>query len=99
SLLDRFAQPDEAATAYSKDFYLLKSALSTLEELRDREAKSKRDLDYFQFQYNELQEANLDGLNVQELEDQMSALENAESIQHSLQQLQMLLSEQEEPVV
>ena len=99
SILDRFAQQDETATAYSKDFYLLKSALSSLEELQDREAKSKSDLDYYQFQYKELEEANLDGLNVQELEDQLSALENAESIQHSLQQLQMLLSEQDEPIV
>lgn len=99
SILDRFAQQEEAALAFQASFQNLKEAQKTLDLLTEREAQSKADLDYFQFQYQELEDAQLDDLPVEELEDRLSILENAESIQHGLQQVQNLLTEQEEPVV
>ncbi len=99
SILDRFAKQEEAASTFYQSYQVLKEAQKTLQVLTEREAQSKADLDYFQFQLQELEEARLDDLPVEELEDQLSILENAESIQHGLQQLQNLLTEQEEPIV
>lgn len=99
SILDRFAQQEEAALAFYAAFQSLKEAQKTLDLLTEREAQSKADLDYFQFQFQELDDARLDDLPVEELEDQLSILENAESIQHGLQQVQNLLTEQDEPIV
>ena len=59
SVLDAFADHAELLTDYSTNFKQFKLVEKKLSELIEQELKAKKELDYFQFQFNELEDANL----------------------------------------
>lgn len=83
-LVDAFAQTANLFQEYKKQFAELQKQRRTLQELTEQEVQAKKELDYFQFQFNELEEANIKLGALQLLEEESETLENAEFIKGTL---------------
>ncbi|MBK7184179.1 MAG: DNA repair protein RecN [Bacteroidetes bacterium] len=84
SVVDAFAKHEDVLTAYKSEFKNYKSLEKQLNELIERESQAKKDLDYFQFQFNELEDANLKVGEQVEMEQELETLNNAEDIKLNL---------------
>ncbi len=85
-VIDTAANTKDNQIEFKNNFELLKSINSELQEAKLELEKAKKNIDYYQFQANQLFEANLDNDNeLEELESQSSLLENAEEIKSTLQ--------------
>ena len=84
SVVDAFAGHAELLKQYQTDFKQFKQVEKKLNELIEREAQAKKDLDYFQFQFNELEEADLKAGTQVEWEQELETLNNAEDIKLNL---------------
>lgn len=84
SVVDAFAGHTELLKQYQSDFKQFKQIEKTLNDLNEREAQAKKDLDYFQFQFNELEAADLKPGKQVEWEQELEALNNAEDIKLNL---------------
>lgn len=83
-LVDVFAQTTGLFSNYKKEFANLQKLNKQLEELVSQEIQAKKELDYFQFLFNELEEANITVGVLQKLEEESETLENAEFIKSNL---------------
>jgi len=84
SALDAVAGNEKLNIEYSERFKRYRKSLTALEELRELEAQSKKELDYFTFQFEELDSMQLKELEQDELESELKTLENAETIKGGL---------------
>lgn len=84
SALDAIAGNDKLNLEYTDRYKRYKKSLSALEALKEIEAQSKKDLDYFTFQFEELDTMQLKELEQDELESELKTLENAETIKSGL---------------
>jgi DNA repair protein RecN (Recombination protein N) len=84
SVVDAYAQHDELLTQYHTNYKIYKILKKQLTELTDKEAQAKKDADYFQFQFNELEDANLKSGDQSNLEQELQTLSNAETIKLNL---------------
>lgn len=66
-----------------------------LQSLLEQESQMKKDLDYFQFQYNELHEAQLNVEEYENIQQEIEVLNNAEEIKNSAINASNILLEQE----
>ncbi|MDG1780996.1 MAG: DNA repair protein RecN [Flavobacteriales bacterium] len=98
-LLDAAAKQQTEVIAWKTRFALWRNKLEELEELKAAAAQSKRDLDYFRFQFEELQELNLDQLNQEALESEAAMHRNAEDIAHSFGKVVFGLEEAESSIL
>ncbi len=98
-LVDAFAQTTHLFADYKKQFSALQKAKKQLEELTAQEIQAKKELDYFQFQFNELEEANLKIGEQQQLEEESETLENAEFIKSSLVKSSLAINGGDENIV
>lgn len=83
-LVDAFAKTTQLFAEYKKEYSTFLSLKKQLEELNAQELQAKKELDYFQFQFNELEEANVTIGTHQKLEEESETLENAEFIKSNL---------------
>lgn len=83
-LLDAFAGSSESFKDYKKDFASLAKLNQQLVALQEQELQAKKELDYFQFLFNEMQEAELQPGELKKLEEESKMLENAEAIKSNL---------------
>lgn len=95
SVVDVVAGNGELLKEYSKLYSEYKKAKAHLDELIEQEKKSKADLDYFKFQFNELEEVKLIEGEQTELEQELNTLNNSENIKSSLSKALYALSEGE----
>jgi len=84
SVLDAFAAHGDVVSAYTTAFQDYRSSLSQLEKAREDAYRLRQNLDYIRFQLNELDEANLDETDQQELEQERDTLTHAETIRTAL---------------
>jgi len=84
SVVDAFAKHEDVLTEYKSEFKNYKLLEKQLNELIERESQAKKDLDYFQFQFNELEDANLKAGEQTEMEQELETLNNAEDIKLNL---------------
>ncbi len=84
SVVDAYANHETVLTEYAVYFKQFKAMKKALEDLLSRESQAKKDLDYFQFQFNELEEANLKSGEQTEREQELEILNNAEEIKLNL---------------
>lgn len=89
SLIQKFKT---AFAGYSKDLVLLES-------LREKEKKSKIDAGYFQFQFNEINDAALKPGEQEELESEISLLNNSEEIKSTLNRASAMVNGDENNLV
>jgi len=84
SVVDAFAKHDSLLEEYKHDYRSFKSLEKQLAELIEKEAQAKKDLDYFQFQFNELEDAGLKAGEQSGMEQELETLNNAEEIKSNL---------------
>ena len=83
-ILDSYAGTQILFSQYKTQFVLFNLRKKELNELLAQELQAKKDLDYYQFLFNELEEANLKPGELRELEEEGSTLENAGFIKSNL---------------
>ncbi|SDN13646.1 DNA repair protein RecN (Recombination protein N) [Daejeonella rubra] len=94
-VIDTVAGNQSLLNNYREVYRSYKKAQARLKELISQSEQSKSDLDYFQFQFDELEKANLSTGEQTELEQELDALTHAEDIKKSLLSSISVLSETE----
>ena len=84
SVVDSFASHKDLLNVYKEEYSAYKSDENKLSELIEKETQSKKDLDYFQFQFNELEDANLKTGEQPLMEQELETLNNSEEIKITL---------------
>ena len=84
SAVDAFANHPDLLDEYTATFKQFKIIEKHLTELIEKESQAKKDLDYFQFQFNELEDVNLKAGEQSTLEKELETLNNAEEIKLNL---------------
>ncbi len=94
-VVDAFAKHENLLTKYHTLYVSYSNLKKELDDLKEKEKQSKLDLDYLQFQFNELDEAKLEANEQQKLETELSLLTHAEEIQTTLAAATTALTEGE----
>jgi DNA repair protein RecN (Recombination protein N) len=94
-VVDAVAKHDELLNSYRAKFRLYKKDTAKLQQLIDDSDQAKADLDYFQFQYDELEKASLTTGEQEQLEQELYTLNNAEEIKRNLAAAHYLMQEGE----
>lgn len=95
NLIDQFAQNQELKIQYKKIFLEFKKLHSELNQLKESEAKTMADRDYFGFLFNELSEAQLQEEELPKIEEELKSIQNIESIKKQLLKTDSILSKSE----
>lgn len=95
NLIDQFAQNQELKIQYKKIFLEFKKLHSELNQLKESEAKTMADRDYFGFLFNELSEAQLQEEELPRIEEELKSIQNIESIKKQLLKTDSILSKSE----
>ncbi|MGB3949233.1 MAG: DNA repair protein RecN [Bacteroidia bacterium] len=99
SVVDVYANHSETLNEYKTQYKQFKALEKHLVDLINKEAQAKKDLDYFQFQFNELEEANLKAGEQLEMEQELETLNNAEEIKLNLSKAAMGLNGGEQNLI
>jgi len=83
-VVDSVAGHGELLYDYRTKFKTYKKNTAKLQQLISESDKAKADLDYYQFQFDELEKAKLDADEQEKLEQDLYTLSNAEEIKRSL---------------
>ena len=83
-VVDSVARHPDLLTNYQTKFKAYRKGLSQLQQLINDSDKAKADLDYYQFQYDELEKAGLAADEQEKLEQELYTLNNAEEIKRNL---------------
>lgn len=98
-LIDAVAVTNSVLKTYKEGFAAYKKADGVLTELREKAEKEKADLDYFQFQFNQLEEAALQENEQSELEEELERLNHAEEIKTGFSEVFNLLDNEQLSVI
>jgi DNA repair protein RecN (Recombination protein N) len=94
-VVDSVARHSDLLFDYQTKFRAYKKSLSKLNQLIAESDKAKADLDYFQFQFDELEKGALVADEQEHLEQELNTLNNAEEIKRSLLGANYLLQDGE----
>jgi len=94
-VVDSVAKHDDLLNDYRTKFKAYKKSTAKLAQLIEESDKAKADLDYYQFQFDELEKAGLDAGEQEKLEHELYALNNAEEIKRNLVAACFLMQEGE----
>lgn len=95
SVVDHFTGNMELLGEYQELYNRYRNALAEFTELKENADKARADLDYFQFQYEQLHKAGLEGDEQGILEDELETLLHAEEIKSSLYKTNHILTGEE----
>ncbi|HPT32388.1 MAG TPA: DNA repair protein RecN, partial [Prolixibacteraceae bacterium] len=98
-LVDNVAGNKHLSDQFREAFRAHQEIGQRLAELKTRAARSKSDLDYLQFQFNQLAEARLQAGEQTELEEERNALSHAEEIKGAFDRVSELLQGDHYPVI
>ena len=98
-VVDALAGNFNLLKAYRLSFGAAQSAKRNLEVLKDQKAQFNKEFDYHQFQFNELDEANFNENELEELDQELKTQTNAEEIKKSLNQIYYELEESNDPIL
>lgn len=94
-MIDLFAGSNDLLSKYQLLYKDYQSNLKNLKLLEEKDAQLKADQDYFQFQFNELDEAELKEGEVKALEEEQRLLESSEDLSQVLNGINGEMSENE----
>ena len=94
-VVDEFARHEDLLKKYEKSYYKYRKLDQQYEELTGKAEQSKSDLDYNQFQFDQLEKARLRIDEQRELEEELETLNHAEEIKTNLTHASYLLSDDE----
>jgi len=83
-VVDSVAKHETLLNDYQFKYRQYKKSNTQLQQLITESDKAKADLDYYQFQYDELEKVNLDADEQEPLEQELYTLNNAEEIKRNL---------------
>jgi DNA repair protein RecN (Recombination protein N) len=98
-VVDSVAGHQELLGDYQTKYKAYKKSTAKLVQLIDESDKAKADLDYYQFQFDELEKANLDADEQEKLEQELAVLNNAEEIKRNLLSANYLMQDSEVAVL
>jgi DNA repair protein RecN (Recombination protein N) len=98
-VVDAYAQNYSLLETYSIQYSILRKYQVDLAGLLENAARTQADTDYFQFQFNQLEEAHLLKDEQEELEAELNALKHAEEIKTGLSASAEILSSEGPSVV
>lgn len=98
-VVDAAAQNADLQKQYSAAYAEYKRLQAELAELKENARQMSADYDYNQFQYNQLAEAKLDGVNQEEMENEFQTLSNIVDIQQNLSTALYVLQDGEQNVL
>jgi DNA repair protein RecN (Recombination protein N) len=98
-VLDALAGNFPVLKKYGQLFIEAQAARKELDKLKDQKAQFEKEFDYHQFQFNELEEAGFKENELEDLEQELKLLTNAEGIKNALAKAYYELEEAEEPIV
>lgn len=91
NVIDWFAGHSDLLQQYSVAYKALKKLQRQQTDVQEKSAQAKADLDYFEFQFNQLAEAKLKDGELAELEQEQELLTHSEDIKLGLSQVYQLL--------
>lgn len=94
-IADAFADNDQILRDYQAQYSTFKNIKKKLNELKNRQSQSMQDQDFMAFQLTELDEANLEAIDRESLEEELETLTHAEEIKSAFARAFSLLDEQE----
>ncbi len=94
-VVDAAAKHADLLSDYQGKFRAYRKSVSRLQQLIDENEKAKADLDFYQFQFDELEKVNLLPDEQEPMEQELFALNNAEEIKRSLSGAHYLMQEGE----
>ena len=80
AVVDSYARNDDKLKSYQEKYFEYRKHVKELFDLKDIDSKAKSDMDYVQFQFNELEQAKFQEDEQQALEDDLKLLTHAEEI-------------------
>ena len=98
-VLDALAGNGELLLQYQRAFQQYKKAKKELTALQTEQATANAALDYNQFLFDELDEANFTANELEELDAELKLLSNAENVKQELSGIYFELKESDQPVV
>jgi len=98
-VLDALAGNAAKLTGYRQVYFQWQQQSKELEGLRLQKSNFNKELDYFQFLFDELNDASLKENELEELDSELKMLSNAEGIKRTLSKAYFDLKESELPVV
>ena len=98
-VLDAMAAHGQVLQQYGVVYKQYISEQRTLQQLKDQQANANKELDYHKFLYTELEEAALQPNELEDMEQELELLSNAENIKSILNASFFGLKESEEPIV
>ena len=99
AVIDTVAGEKEMLDSYRKQYQQLKHLREKYYKVVEQEKQSKADLDYYQYLFNELDEAALDNDEQQNLEEELDIQNHSESIKSTLSHGVYNLSEDENSII
>lgn len=98
SLLDAVAGHKSLLTLYAEKYRFLKKMEADLHILKEKELNARKEYDYNIFQVKELDEANIQPLELEALEEELLLLSNAEKIKLILQASMYDIDDQDDSI-
>lgn len=94
-VLDSYAGLEDDVLIYSELYSKYKADKHKLIELKLKDAENRKEKDYIEFLVKELEDANLDTVNISELENEYLKIQNWSSIKDALQSALSIFQESE----
>lgn len=98
-VIDALAKNYENLDNYKLQLKAYKTLQKEIEQLKANKAEATKAYDYNLFLYNELEDAKLEGVDLEDLESQYEALSNVELIEEKLSLTKSVLNEEELGIV
>lgn len=98
-VLDALAGHDKTLNEYRSTFNEYSSVKARLATLKEEQEAASREYDYHQFLFNELEEADFQEMEIENLEAELKLMNNAENIKKTLTAVEMAFTEGEEPLL
>ncbi|HRG59535.1 MAG TPA: DNA repair protein RecN [Bacteroidia bacterium] len=97
--LDVVADNEIIVEEYKSKFSLYKQFLQQLQDKEDEEKRLRKDIDYYQFQWQEIEDLKLQPNEIQHIKNELSVISNAEEIKKNLLKVNYLLEQKEDTVI
>ena len=99
NVVDIIAQDADQIKVYQKEYYAYRKAKELLEELKAEIAKNRENEEFMRFQHKELDDANLQEGELEQLEQEAETLSHSEDIKTALYEADSALSGEDDSIL
>ena len=99
NVVDIIAQDADQIKVYQKEYYAYRKAKELLEELKAEIAKNRENEEFMRFQHKELEDANLQEGELEQLEQEAETLSHSEDIKTALYEADSALSGDDDSIL